>query len=632
MPDTPRPAAGATSTMAVLAALGLASVLILGILGALVRAAMAEPLVPDARLVARVSVPPGSSGVPLMLRGTWDRSSGVATPREGAAAEVPLPPGPWDALAVRILGDPSARWRLEWRDGHARTMWPSVEPGARLDLSGIASDPESTGPIILRISPAPGAPPAALNYIDLRARAVAINRVPDAGGAILLALVPWALTLVLVLGRGLELRRAGVIGVGIGGSLAALVALNPALLEHARGVALILCMAPLAVLARQFAAGTQSLDGAKAFVLPLCLFALAFAARWDALRDLRTLELRPDALGYALIAREGTFYRTEQPWGPFVREPLFPAILRTAYTVLPPTAPSARLAGALVSSLVPVVAWLVGRRLLHPAAAALAAGALAAHPALAALGAEALRNDAITLAFLLLALARLHLAARPIWRAAAFGALGAAMVLLQVTLISFFALVALFEAVSRRWKPVEWFVLVLPIVILLPGHLRFNKERFGSWTYSADIHVRFYANREFAGRPGWPDPSRLATDPYAGGPMPVASFLAELGPGGLASRFAGGLAAHLATGMPRQVLLPWSAWLLLPALLGALWWATRRELTWFAAWNLLFIAPVALVAGAGGDWRLASTIAPWWVMLWCGGLQGGWELARGVRH
>jgi len=613
-----------------------ASLAILVLVRPLLFRALEDPILRDQHVVAMTRVPPGSSARPFDLRGDWKVEGRFATPQsERASAVVTATPGPWDHVMLRLNARADHPFFVRMDHGHSSMTFFNVIPGKWMKGEITDIDSSTTEPIEFAIEPTDDARQSArLESIDLRLGAKALNSTPDLGGIVALSLLPFACTLLMLLGPGWSLQRAATLGAGLGLAGALFARGSEQALEVVPAVALLIALASFAAgMRRLFLRARDEEQLPHAQLLAECaIVVLLIVASWSTraliFEDTRRMELRPDAAGYVHIAREGSFYETALPTAPWVREPLFPAIIRSAWALLPETETSARFVSILFSIGVVVMTYLVGRRLVAPGVAALAAGILAMNRQLAELGTEALRNDAITCAVLAFVLAASALASVVNWRAVASGAIAATMTLLQISLLPVGVVAIAFEAIRSRWHWREWLLAAAPTVLLLPGHLAFNAKLSGTGDlmYSSTVHTRYFANLEFVGEPGFPAPEDLAKDRYAGEPMSTLEFFRLFSPAELVMRGVRGMADGLVTGMTRNVLFTGPWWIMVPGVLGGVWWFLERKRWRLAFVCLLVLGPIALVGGGRADWRLTSTLAPWIAMVWASGFWGAWDL------
>ena len=60
--------------------------------------------------------------------------------------------------------------------------------------------------------------------------------------------------------------------------------------------------------------------------------------------------------------------------------------------------------------------------------------------------------------------------------------------------------------------------------MVLP-HFIHNRQAFGSYTYSVDIHAKWYRNQEFKDKPGFPTSKELEENSYAGEPITSLEYI-----------------------------------------------------------------------------------------------------------
>jgi hypothetical protein len=370
------------------------------------------------------------------------------------------------------------------------------------------------------------------------------------------------------------------------------------------------------------------------FLLSAGLLAIHF--RWEAFLDQCRLPLRPDAAGYLEIARTGSFYSTLQSHAPWVREPLFPALLRAWLGIAPDTASSARFFSFLLGLLVPLATWAVGRRLFGPLVALLAAALVGTNQRWAFESAAVLRTDADTLALLALVAVPLFLGERRWWRAGAFAAAAAALALLRINALFLCLPVLAWEAWRRRWHPMEIALAFLLPLLLTAPHLAFNADYGGHGDpfFSSNVHARYYLNRDMIGQPGFPATyAEWVGNEYAGEHLSTLTMFSHYGPIEVARRFVVGYANLFLWRFPHGTLFHGSELALFVLLLGYVMLLRERRWAKIAAIYALFALPVAFIAASRFDERLALPTAP--LVAWAAGLGVArsieWVIARVAR-
>lgn len=573
----------------------------------------------------------------LMLEGRWESAADGLRPLDAEATLVyTAANGPWAGLDVLLGGRGDGEWLVRVARGGARTTLVGVRVGETREVRGEDSSVfRVTGePLEIEVSPrGTPQPDVLLTRLGVRLRAVT----PPAAevnwlGCLYGALLPFAVYAFLVLARR---RPAGpaVAIAGLAGILMAWVA------AHYPAVAGLQFGGTIAFFAGAAVGGMFAIRGmipkgadparvvrsplAVEWCVGLAVVGIAVAFRWSAFLDQRYLPLLPDARGYLQIALEGSFYSTAQDHAPWVREPLFPALVRLWMAMVPPTEVALR-AGSAVLGLLPVaLTWMVGRRLFAPAVGLLAAAAMAANPTLAQQSVQGLRDDLLA-ALLLGALAVIVYTPRGTWlRPMLLAVLGAALVLTRIGFL--YALVPLlaFEAWRSRWHPLQALAAVLVIVLPVIPHLAFNARLSGGdWFYSSNVHMAYYLNRAHIGEPGFPATfAEWNADPYVGGTVSLGEFVARHGLLRSAVSLLHGYTNIFLWRYPHGILFGGMEWLMLPGLTGA-WVVLRRwrELWYPGAWFLVALFPVAVVAPITLDYRLALPAAPLILWVWGAGV------------
>lgn len=596
-----------------------------------------EAPVRDAVVIWRGARPDLTTGT-MRLAGEWEPAPGGFAPRSGDAfLAMEAPGGPWRQARIFLHGRGSQEWTLTLRRGFDRTTVFGVVAGEWVELHELPGPSISRDPLEIRLSPR-GEPVegAALTRAELVASPLEPgDRPPAAPGAIVGGFLPLAAALFLArAGRRTATQALYLGGIGaallLGAALAkpdlwAFVWAATAAFFLGGSVGSLLRFVRL----RQEAgpASTETQEGLDLrAIAEACAIAalLCFAAwvRWEYWLLHRNLPLLPDARGYLEIARVGSFYETLQGHAPWIREPLFPALIRWWIGVMPDTMPSARF-GALVAGLLPVLlSWLAGRRLFGPVVALGAAAWLAFGGYAAGTSVALLRDDLLAALFLGLLAVVIYLGEKRWWRAAAFGIIAAALALTRVNLLFLGPVILALEAWRRGWKPAEVALALVLLVVPSVPHLMFNAQvSGGDWLYSSNVHTRYYLNKMMIGEPGYPATlGQWNQDPYVGDVVGNSALLKELGPAGSFLQLVHGGFEILAVYPLKRFFAGWDV-LLVPGILGA-WvlWRRRRELWWMLLWFALFLGPLALIAPIGLDHRLALPAAPLILWVWGAGV------------
>lgn len=588
----------------------------------------------------------------LNLSGPWlPGDAGWVAQGADCRVAMEFEPGPWRSLRLMVNGTAGQQWVASLRRDYQSVVIPTVEPGKEILLEGPRFPPAGTGPLKLELAPRPPLAAGGPTLARVSARVSPFNsddRPPALPGVVVGGLLPFGLALFLLIGRrrGLEEKKALALGGVVGIFALALP------LRWIQGVDYLWAATTACFLGASVAAALRALqfkalspdqslrlwrvaEGAAV----VTILSIGLWMRWEEVLVQRNLPLLDDARGYMQIAREGSFYSTAQDHGPWVREPLFPALLRLWLTLAPDTVLSARFGGALFG-LVPVfLIWLAGRRLFSPWVGLGAALFAATNSYMAGISVAVLRDDLLLALFLgLLAMPPLA-GERRWWRAILFGLLGAGLGLTRLNALFLMVPFVATEVIRRRWNPAEVALVFLVAVPPVLPHLAFNHHLSGGdWMYSSNVHTRYYLNRDMIGHPGFP--ATLAewdANPYAGPVAKTSELIRQHGPLEWLRRVVRGYVLVFLWEFPHEKLFLGKEWLMLPLLAGAVAALRRwRELWWVAAWFVVFLLPLALVATIHLDRRLALPAVPIILWLWAMGVEEigrlVWERASSVRR
>lgn len=595
------------------------------------------------------------AGGPVELEGEWRAAGGGISPVAGTSAAVVLraDAGPWDAGSVRPWGDPGLRWTVSISarslvDGTISTQTLfQVPPGEGVDLDDERSP--LAGEVVVRLRPADPEAAAeaepALRKLDARLEARALDPQPPLHDFVALALAPFLVGAFLRIVFRLSEARALSGGAGVGPLLGAIQHSG----EAPAGALWALVVGVGAAGALQALAGSKGLLPRRGAEPPdpvewrragMALLAgvvvlAAFGARWEAFLDARRLPLSNDAIGYLAIARAGGgLYETIQhSLMPDIREPLLPWVLRGWLAMVPDAAASARFLGLLLGVLMAGMVFAAGARVVGGAASAAAAAVLAFAPEWAGESTRVLRLD---LSVALLAGLVLLRGWRPSGRrggmaaAAALAAVGSALSLLRLSYLALAVPVLVWEGLRRRWGWRTALLAAAVLVVPIVPHLAFNAREGGDWLYSANIHTRYYMNRDAVGTPGGMSAAEFAVDPYRGGPAGALGWMARShGVVELAALHIEGAWRVFYWTSVRERLFGGRDWLLLPGVLGLWVLARRRDLWWLGGWFVLATLPAWLVAAKGADWRIGAEGAVLALWIWGLGLREGVVLGGG---
>lgn len=374
------------------------------------------------------------------------------------------------------------------------------------------------------------------------------------------------------------------------------------------------------------------------FYVSLLLF-LGFAGRILTNEIMRYERLGYDAEGYVEIANLGAnlgggLYETAMSKPPWVREPLWPWVLRVWFNGFPGTQSSARVCSLFVSFASLVLAAIVGWRVLGFFPALVGVAALAFTPEWAEMSVRVLRHDLVLFLILLgvgLKSWKTLETSRP-WRGAVWGLWAAAMMLTQFSFLLFIVPMLIWEAVRTRWKLTECSLAAGILVLLITPHLMFN-ARFqdsGDPLFSSSIHTLYYYNKENLGKPGFPTAVEFRENPYVGERMSTAEFFFKH------HTFLEVVVLHLkgywnlfVWVQPRLYLFRGIEWLMLPGLIGGIELLRRRK-EWLGIVFVFAVLPFAFIAGLGADLRLGMEATVFVAWVWGLGIVACWNAIRGL--
>ncbi|MEO8377829.1 MAG: glycosyltransferase family 39 protein [Candidatus Sumerlaeota bacterium] len=572
-----------------------------------------------------------TSATLALMHGGWQTTDKGATPEDtDAAIEMPLPEGPWLNLHVTLIGSENIEWIATAQRGFERTTRLKVFAGNDVVFEGQQlPGKDSEAPLMLRISPK-GTSPGTLERVHVRLSAFAQPPVlPPVPAIFFVSLFPVSIFIFLQLGAARDAAAAMKVSAVI--SLLAVAAFyyRPDILRGlwmaTAGLFLVGAAAPFIRVLR----GSDDNLLSSATVRRLAEVSAVFAilgfglwTRWSALLTERLLPLRYDASGYFAIAMQGTFYKSALDVAPWVREPLFPALLRCWFAIFTASETSARAAGVPIGALVPVAAYLAGRRIFSPLAAFAAGGLLAVNSFSTTLSASVLRDDLLSLLFLTLVCIAIYTRQFPLWRAALIGIVAAALALTRVS--NLFLLIPLIAWIGwqQRWRISEIILCGVLFVTPVIPHLLFNaKIGAGDFLYSANVHTPYYLNRLHVGEPGYPATiAEWAANPY----RPIAAPDHLLTSGGIvagAKRIAVGYFKIFVWNFPHGQLFHGNELVMAFGLIGAWVFWRRRGSWWVAAAYVIFMFPIAVIATIVFDERLASPAAAMIALVWGGGVE-----------
>jgi len=245
--------------------------------------------------------------------------------------------------------------------------------------------------------------------------------------------------------------------------------------------------------------------------------------------------LDPDAQGYRLFAErmtlvgENGFYSANFS----MREPFFLLVAKAVFHMLGPSDTHLRLLSLFLSLLVIHLVYKLARALFGYELGLLAGLGMSLNVPLVVESGRGLRLElemVLLLLFCYVGFVKREIA--PLHRFLLLGLLGGATVLTRSSYLLGLFLLAVIAAVvherSLRRIALMGALAVLLMISLLALHQVMIYKRHGDPFWDTNMHVRFYANQEFGGTPGFPSREVLERDAYAGPKLTYAEYLFRL--------------------------------------------------------------------------------------------------------
>jgi hypothetical protein len=258
-------------------------------------------------------------------------------------------------------------------------------------------------------------------------------------------------------------------------------------------------------------------------VLILLIMLLAVYLRWNELVRVSGTMLDEDARGYygyaqkIELAGDHGFYSAQFE----KREPLFLFLVKLFFALFGVSATHLRFVSFAFSLVAIYLTYRIGREWFHASAGLIAAFILSVHPYLIQLSARGLREEwfaALLLLFLYGGYIRSSLNA---WvRAVVSGLIAGGILLTRSECFPMIAIILLLYPllIGKKWNyAMAALALVLSLSLWLPHQYGIYKQH-GDFLYTANQYARFYANREFAGKPGFPTREEIRTKGMYYGP------------------------------------------------------------------------------------------------------------------
>jgi hypothetical protein len=243
--------------------------------------------------------------------------------------------------------------------------------------------------------------------------------------------------------------------------------------------------------------------------------------RWALFMQRQNVPIEPDCDVYLSLAK-----RLPSLFDTDFREPLFIWMVRVFTSLTAPNGLNLRLMTVILSILCIYATYQTGRRLLGNAPALLASLAVAISPLLIYYAQGGLRLELTILTVLPFYYLAMRKSPNPTLSESLELGSWAGLNLLNVLSSYVFTVpLMVYKAIRDRFA---WWKMTLAILLsflIVTPHLVHNKKQFDDFFYSVNIHAKYYRNREFAGRPGFPTLSEVIKDGYAGPPTTTFHYI-----------------------------------------------------------------------------------------------------------
>ena len=251
-------------------------------------------------------------------------------------------------------------------------------------------------------------------------------------------------------------------------------------------------------------------------VVFVLIIMLAAYLRWNEVVRVSGTHIAGDANGYLQYAQkmelfsDNGFYSAQFE----KREPLYIFIVKLFFLVFGVSGTHLGFVSFVFSLVTVYLTYKIGKEWLNEIVGLIAASILAVHPYLIELSARGLRAEWFTAILLLFVYCGyVNCAMTSYWRAVSTGFLAGCILLTRSESLPMLVMLLLLYPLLAKTK---WNYKMVLITFLLASvmwvpHLYSVYKVQGDPLYTANQYARFYANREFAGQPGFPTKEELAT-------------------------------------------------------------------------------------------------------------------------
>jgi 4-amino-4-deoxy-L-arabinose transferase-like glycosyltransferase len=245
---------------------------------------------------------------------------------------------------------------------------------------------------------------------------------------------------------------------------------------------------------------------------------LSLILRIDKLNAFENMALGPDAIWYKSIASKSTgFYDTG------IREPFFVFLIKLFINIFGAENFTLRYLTVFLSMVSILLTFKIGKELFGSDAIGLmSAFFTGVNHYLIFMSVRLLRLELFIITILLLFYILFINHEKNNVRYILIGIFGGIVCLTRITSLSFVIPFIIYIFWREKISYIKMIIPITIITVMVLPHFIHNKKTFGSYAHSVDIHAKWYRNREFKDKPGFPTSKELAKNSYTG--RPITSF------------------------------------------------------------------------------------------------------------
>lgn len=174
-----------------------------------------------------------------------------------------------------------------------------------------------------------------------------------------------------------------------------------------------------------------------------------------------------------------------------------------------------------------IVVFFYGRKIKSDLVGIIASLFIATHPYLIELSTRGMRDTAFTFLVTVFAFLLWETNLYKLKSMAAIFITAAMSIYLRLhSLLQFIGLVGLWLIDTRKWR--QAIIIIGSLLILTFPLVAHNLDKYGTWNYSEQMHLKWNANVEFAGQPGWPTKEEMARRPFDGPAISAFTYFFKL--------------------------------------------------------------------------------------------------------